>query len=121
MGTMGTRLRLSKEYTIEELFELIKDVEFEAGKPSIANHGPTKWIVFPEISRYNQVVIGGSQGKFYAKCISQPIVVNTLISKRIITGIIKILAGFSGNFEKIKKRYEKLAESVGIQINNMNL
>ena len=121
MGMMGTRLRLSKEYTIEELFNLIKDFTFEAGKPSIVNHGPTKWIVFPELNRYNQVVIGGRKGKFYVQRTSQPIGIDKAITNVAISKLTGGMAGFSGVFGKTKRRCEKLAESVGVQINNMNL
>lgn len=121
MGMMGTRLKLSKEYTIEELYELIKDIEFEPGHPSMANYGPTKWIVFPQLNRYNQVVIGGSKGKFYVQRTVQPISVSGAVSNAAISSLTKGWSGLSGVFGKTKRKCEKLAESVGRQINEMNL
>ena len=121
MGLMGTKLNLSREYTIEELFEMIRDVEFEAGRPSMASHGPTKWIVFPQLDRNNQVVIGGSKGKFYAQRSAQPIGLDKAAGNVILSSITGGLSGFSAAFGKTKKRCEQLADSVGKQINAMNL
>ena len=121
MGLMGTKLNLSKAYSIEELFDLIKDVQFEAGTPAMANHGPTKWIVFPQLDRNNQVVIGGSKGKFYAQRSSQPIGIDKALGNVALSSLTGGLTGFSGAFGKTKKRCEQLAESVGKQINAMNL
>lgn len=121
MGLMGTKLKLSKNYTIEELFELIKDVDFEAGRVSMASHGPTKWIVFPQMDRNNQVVIGGSNGKFYAQRSAQPIGIDKALGNVLLSNLTGGLSGFSAAFGKTKKRCEQLAESVGNQINAMKL
>lgn len=121
MGLMGTKLKLSKEYTIEELFELIKDVPFEAGTPYLANHGPTTYIVFPELNRYNQVVIGGKKGKFTVMRSAQPIGIDKALVNVALSNLTNGLTGFSGAFGKTKKRCEQLAEEAAQQINDMNL
>lgn len=121
MEPLGTRLKLRKDYSIVELFELIKDVDFEAGHPELKNHGPTKWIVFPQLNRYNQVIIGGRQGKFYVQCTTEPIGIGDPVSNNILNTITSGLNSFSISFGKTKKRCEKLAESVGNQINDMDL
>ena len=57
-------LETSKPYSIEELYEAIKDKEFSAGKPELAKHGFAVLIVFPPLDRNNQIRIGqGSMGK----------------------------------------------------------
>ena len=54
----------SKPYSMEELYEAIKDTEFSAGKPELAKHGFAVLIVFPPLDRNNQIRIGqGSMGK----------------------------------------------------------
>lgn len=121
MGLMGTKLKLSKAYSIEELFDLIKDESFEAGVPSIANHGPTKWIVFPQLDRNNQVVIGGNNGKFYAQRSIQPIGLDKATENVIFSSLTNGLSDFTAVFGKTKKRCEQLAESVAKQINAMDL
>lgn len=116
-----SRLKLSKEYTIEELFEYIKGIQFEAGKPSMVNYGPTKWIVFSEHDWYNRIVIGGSKGKFEVQC--KPIDINemyTSLGKKIGL-LIKRSGFFSEIMEKTKKKSETLIASIVLQINEMNL
>ena len=121
MGLMGTRLKLSKPYTIEELYELIKNETFEAGVPTMANHGPTKWIVFPRMDRNNQVVIGGNNGKFYAQRSIQPIGLDNAAENVIFSSWSNGLSDFTAVFGKTKKRCEQLADEVAKQINSMNL
>ena len=50
-------LKFEKEYTLEELFEAIKDKEFTAGVPSLTKHGPATMITFPALDSHNQVQI----------------------------------------------------------------
>lgn len=50
-------LKLKKEYTLEELFEAIKDQKFTAGEPSLTKHGPATLITFPALDSHNQVQI----------------------------------------------------------------
>ena len=50
-------LKFEKEYTLEELFEAIKDKEFTAGEPSLIKHGPATLITFPALDSHNQVQI----------------------------------------------------------------
>ena len=118
---MGTKLVLSKNYSLEELFELIKDVNFEAGVPQMAKHGPTPWIVFPQMDRNNQVVIGGSNGKFYAQRSAQPIGMDKAAKNIVLDQLTGGLSGFSAAFGKTKKRCEELAKKTGEQINAMHL
>lgn len=46
-----------KEYTLEEFYEAIKGIQFEAGEPNIVKHGLGNIIAFPPIDRQNQVWI----------------------------------------------------------------
>ena len=56
-------LETSKEYSVEELYEAIKDVDFSAGKPEYFKEGVIQLILFPEIDRYNQLRIAPAQVK----------------------------------------------------------
>ena len=118
---IGSRLRLSKEYTIEELFECIEGIQFEAGKPSIVDYGPTKWIVFSEHDWYSRIVIGGSKGKFDVQC--KPVDVNEICNSlgKKIGLFIKRSGFFSEIMAKTKKKSETLISSIVLQINEMNL
>ena len=53
----------AKEYTVEELYEAIKDHEFSAGEPKYYKDGLVQLIIFPELDRFNQVRIAPAQVK----------------------------------------------------------
>ena len=63
LGIKIRKLETSKEYTMEELFEAIKDKEFSAGKPELTTHLTMPLIVFPPLDRNNQVQISPGQMK----------------------------------------------------------
>jgi len=50
--------------TLEELFEKIKDVQFDAGAPEYVKHGFNYIIAFPPEDRENQVWIVGTKNSF---------------------------------------------------------
>ena len=60
------KLETSKPYTIEELFDAIKDHEFTAGQPQLTKHGLTTIITFPPIDRNNQIWVspGGMKSPY---------------------------------------------------------
>ena len=121
MKSMGTKLKLSKPYSIEELYSLIKNETFEAGQPAMENHGPTKWIVFPKLNRNNQVVIGGTSGKFYVQRCVQPVETEYASGSTFLSRLSGRLADFSAASGKTETRCEQLAKSTARQINDMNL
>ena len=63
-GIKQVKVTTSKNYSMESLYEAIKDHEFTPGKPKIVKHGFTNIICFPELDRQNQVQIipGMTQG-----------------------------------------------------------
>src|SRR5574344_1818336 len=72
-GVKIEKLELTGTYTVEELFDQIKDVEFEAGKPELVKHGFSTLIVFPQLDNNNQVwIIPGGKGKFTVQRSSLP-------------------------------------------------
>ncbi len=65
LGMKYTELELKGDYaTLEDLFEAINNIKFEAGIPKLTKHGIRSVIVFPPIDRNNQVWITGEKGKF---------------------------------------------------------
>ena len=55
------KLVTKESYTLEELFEKIKDHQFTAGVPSLSKHGLTQVITFPPLDSNNQIWITQSQ------------------------------------------------------------
>ena len=66
-------LKFKKSYTLEGLYEAIKDHPFTAGQPSLTKHGPATLITFPALDSHNQVQIikGSLFGKESQKYIVQ--------------------------------------------------
>ena len=57
LGVKFKTVKTANAYTLEELFEAIKDKQFSAGQPSITKHGLTYMITFPALDSQNQVQI----------------------------------------------------------------
>lgn len=55
MGVKVIKIAPKEKMTLEELFDKIKDLDFEAGKPELVKHGFTNVIAFPQEDRENQV------------------------------------------------------------------
>ena len=60
-GLTFKTLETTKEYSVEELYEAIKDHVFAAGEPKYYKNGLVQLIIFPELDRYNQVHIAPAQ------------------------------------------------------------
>ena len=96
---LGTRLVLSRDYGMEELYELIRDQVFDAGRPRL-EPGVSARIVFPIQEDGGRVVIRGQNGQFYAQWCDGP------------------AAPESG---RDRFRCQELARKTGEQINSMHL
>lgn len=57
LGIKQIKVVLKNDYTVDTLFEAIKDHEFAPGKPMMVKHAFTNVICFPEVDRQNQVQI----------------------------------------------------------------
>jgi hypothetical protein len=57
LGVKIKNVQLKNEYTLESLYEAIKDKPFTAGVPSLTKHGMAYVITFPALDRQNQVWI----------------------------------------------------------------
>ena len=53
LGVKNIKIETKTPMTLEEFFDKIKDVTFEAGVPSIVKHGFNTVICFPKIDREN--------------------------------------------------------------------
>ena len=63
LGIKIRKLETQKEYSMEELYEAIKDKTFTAGQPELTKHGVAMIITFPPIDRNNQIWISPGQMK----------------------------------------------------------
>ncbi len=64
LGIKQIKVTTKENYSMQSLYEKIKDETFSAGKPELVKHGFTNIICFDEVDRQNQVQIvpGMTQG-----------------------------------------------------------
>ncbi len=121
LGVRVEKLNLKGNYSIQELFEKIKGVSFEAGTPSLVKNGFAWVIVFPQLDRNNQVQILGSNGKFSVQRSAQPAGVDNLVTNMALDKLTGGLTGFSGAFGDTKKRCMELATMTAEKINALGI
>ena len=57
-GKKDVKVKVQKDYTADEFYEIIKDHPFAAGKPEKIRYMMMDLIVFPALDKHNQVRIG---------------------------------------------------------------
>lgn len=118
-------VKTKNAYTIDELYEQIKDVQFEAGMPSLSQHGATHVITFPALDHNNQVwIIPGQMKKQCTKWTVQKNqevgLVNAAVNEALgdLTNGITRLSGIMGGNAK---RIEELVDSTAKQLGELGL
>lgn len=121
LGVKSVKLELKGNYTFEELFEKIKDVEFEAGKPSLVKNGFAWVIAFPELDRNNQVQILGNKGKYQVTRSVQPAGVDKMLANMALDSLTDGWSSMSGGLGNTKKLCMELVEKTANTINALGL
>lgn len=116
-GVKMEKLDLKGDYPeMKDLYEKIKDVDFEAGKPELFKNGFTWVIIFPQIDRNNQVQILGSKNKYYVERSVQPAGAGKMAANIALDKLTNGWSGMSGAFGDAKKlcmeRVVKTAETI---------
>ncbi len=94
---------------VSELFEAIKDVEFEAGKPALVKSGPAFVLVFPQLDRNNQVqILPGLKGSFIVTRSTQPAGLGNMIKNDLLNAATDGWSTMSGAMGNTKKRCMEL-------------
>jgi len=121
LGVRVEKLNLKGNYSMEELFEKIKEISFEAGTPSLVKNGFAWVIAFPQLDRNNQVQILGANGKFSVQRSAQPAGVDKMLTNMALDKLTGGLTGFSGAFGDTKKRCMELATKTAETINALGI
>lgn len=125
---LGFKLKTVKtngSYTIEDLYETIKNQNFTAGIPELSKHGLAKVITFPPLDRNNQVwiipaFIGKSGNKFQVLK-QQAVGVGNAVKNQILSDLTRGITGISGVIGKKAREIEKLVEATAEELNAMGL
>lgn len=124
----GFKLKTVKtdgSYTIEELYEKIKDKNFTAGTAELSKHGLTHVITFPPLDRYNQVWIMpafmGKSGSKFQVLKQQAVGVGNAVKNQILSDLTGGILGLGGVIGKNAKEIEKLVEATAQELGAMGL
>ncbi len=120
-GVRVEKLELKGNYSMEELYERIKDVKFEAGVPSLVKNGFAWVIAFPQLDNNNQVQILGANGKYSVQRSVQPVGVDKMLMNMALDNLTGGLTSLSGAFGDTKKRCMELATKTADTINALGL
>ena len=127
LGVKTKTFQTSGSYTLEELYEKIKDVDFSAGKPDCQKYGPAFIITFPALDRQNQVqIISNAIGKNKQ---SQKFTIQKAeelgLGKSLMNDAISALTGglfnLGGMVTNNAKRCEELVDETYEQLAALNL
>lgn len=122
LGIKSLKLDLNGSYTVEELYDKIKDVPFDAGIPALVKHGFAWLIVFPQVDRNNQVqIIPSGKGKFVVQRSTQPAGMGNMAKNMALDSITNGWSSFSGAFGNSKKLCMELTEKTAEAINALGI
>ncbi|MCH3944033.1 MAG: hypothetical protein WAY93_04050 [Atopobiaceae bacterium] len=115
-------LDTKKAYTIEELYEAIKDKTFTAGEPSLTKNGVAYVITFPALDRQNQVwVMMASKGRKISVQKSEAAGMGTLAGNLALDSLTDGLFGLGSIMGSNSKRCEKLVEQTAEELAALDL
>ncbi len=118
-------VKFQQAYTLEQLYEAIKDTEFAAGKPGLVKHGLATIIAFPALDSHNQVqIISTSMKKesnSYRVMKAEAAGVSNAVGNMAIDKITDGLFGLRSVMGKSAKKIEQLVEDTAEQLGKMGL
>ncbi len=125
LGFKLKKVKFNKGYTIEELFDVIKDREFEAGRPSIERQGFGYLISFPALDSQNQVQVFPAtmkkQPNVYQVLKGEEAGLNRMFGNDLNSIVFDEFFGFRNRGGKNKKTTEQLVEVTARELEAMGL
>lgn len=118
LGVKTAKLNLKGNYdSVEQLYEAIKEIKFEAGMPECVKHGFNTVIVFPELDRNNQVwIMNSGKGKFQVLRSAEVAGVKNVIKNGVLDELTDGWSGMSAAFGNKKKRCMELVDITAKEI-----
>jgi len=118
-------VKTKNAYTLEELYEQIKDKPFTAGTPEYTKHGAAYIITFPALDDHNQVWI--IQGGFKQPTNKWSVQkqdragLGNLIGNTVAAGLTRGMSDSRGVFGSNVKMCEKLVEETAKELDALGL
>lgn len=124
-GVKVKNVTFSKEYSVEELYEAIKNHSFSAGEPSLTKHGMGTIITFPPLNRQNQVWIlkvgfKERSAKFSVQK-GQQAGMGKAVGNMALDELTGGIFGMFSVFGKTVKKCEQFVEDTAKELTAMNL
>lgn len=124
-GVKIKKVKFSKPYPAEELFEAIKDVPFTAGQPYLVKYMGSTCIVFPPINSHNQVQILVSGFKKpsanYVVQKGDELSAGSAVKNMVMSDLTGGLTGFARNVGGVVKECERLVDVTYAELTALNL
>lgn len=122
-GVKVKNIKTNGSYTIESLFEVIKDKKFSAGEPTLTQNGVATIITFPALDRQNQVWImaAGGKGTKFSIQKSQAAGMGKLAGNLALDEVTGGLFGFGSIIGNTSKACEKQVEDTASELEALNL
>ena len=120
-GSKNVRVKVQKDYTADEFYEIIKDHAFAAGKPEKIRYMMTDRIVFPALDKNNQIQIMKVDQKTWAVTKQEEAKGETLVGNAALRGVFGWLVDIPKMFGENAKKAVELVETTAKELEGMNL
>lgn len=124
-GVKVKNIKTKNTYSIESLYEAIKDKNFSAGVPSLTKHGMATVITFPALDSQNQVWIMKSgfakETQKFSIQKSNEAGLNNAAKNAAIDSVTGGLFSLGGMIGENTKKCEKLVDATAKELSEMNL
>lgn len=124
----GFKMRVIKTkgaYTIDELYDQIKDIHFDAGTPQLAKNGAVQVIAFPALDGQNQCIIqNGSVKAPYKKfqvLKTQKIGVANMVGQDVLDSLTGGWNGMRSMLGSNQKKVQVQVDEVADKLEDLNL
>ncbi len=125
LGFKMVTVKFNNEYTLESLYEAIKDKEFAAGRPAMVKHGLATIIAFPALDSHNQVqIISTSMKKesnSYRVMKAEAAGISNMAGNELIDKLTGGLFGMKSIMGKNAKAIEKMVTDTAKELDEMGL
>ncbi len=124
MGLYGNKkftLKVEKDYTPEEMIQILSGVTLSAGQPQLIKYALTNRIVFPALDKFNQVQIMKVGVKKWVVVKSDEASVSAGVTSSVLFNAIGYFSRIPALFSANSKKASKLAEDTYNEIKALNL